>query len=49
MNKNDDIRTARAKYVKKCVSESKNCTKVVKKLAKELFLSERTIERDLKR
>lgn len=49
MNKNDNIRTARAKYVKECVNKSKNCTRAVEKLAKELFLSERTIERDLKR
>ncbi len=49
MNKNGKIRKARARYVKKRIEDTRNTTQEVKKLAKELFLSERTIERDLKR
>lgn len=37
----------RKEYVKDVVNKSENTTKAVEKLANELFLSERTIWRDL--
>lgn len=49
MNKSEKIRQERADYVKQRISKCKNTDKEVKKLSKELFLSERTIEKDLKR
>jgi hypothetical protein len=49
MNKNKRQQDRRAKYVQKRVSECNNTSEEVRRLAKELFLSERTIERDLKR
>lgn len=38
---------SRSNYVKKIVAESKSTDVAVKRLAKNLFLSERTIYRDL--
>lgn len=49
MNKPQKIRDKRSDYVKDRIKNANNATLEVKKLAKELFLSERTIERDLKR
>ena len=37
----------RIEYVKKTIQKENNTTKTVKKLAKQLFLSERTIYNDL--
>ena len=37
----------RSNYVKKVVAEAKSTDTAVKKLAKKLFISERTIYRDL--
>lgn len=47
MNKNKDISKKRADYIKDIVNKSKNTAKAIKKLSNELYLSERTIERDL--
>ncbi len=49
MNKPKNILEKRAEYVKKEVNKSKNTTKAIKRLSNELYLSERTIERDLKK
>jgi len=49
MNKPNNILNARAKYVKNVVNKSKNTSKAIDKLSKELFLSPKTIERDLKK
>lgn len=49
MNKSEKIRQDRADYVKQRINKCTNTDREVKKLAKELFLSERTIEKDLKR
>jgi DeoR/GlpR family transcriptional regulator of sugar metabolism len=49
MNKPAKIRDKRAKYVKQRIEDARNSTLEVKRLSRELFLSERTIERDLKR
>lgn len=49
MNKSEKVRNERAKYVKKRVNESRNASVEIRRLSKELFLSERTIERDLER
>lgn len=50
MNKDKDVKKARAKYVQDYVNKSKNTIKAIKELANDkLFLSERTIERDLKK
>ena len=48
MNKDKGVKEARAKYVQDVVNKSKNTIKAVRKLSKDLFLSEKTIERDLK-
>ena len=48
MNKDKDVKEARAKYVQGRVNKSKNSEKEVKKLSKELYLSIDTIYRDLK-
>ena len=37
----------RSNYVKKVIAKASNTDKAVKKLSKELFISERTIYRDL--
>jgi DeoR/GlpR family transcriptional regulator of sugar metabolism len=49
MNKNKKILEKRAQHIKNVVNKSKNTTKAIKKLSESLYLSERTIERDLKR
>ena len=49
MNKDQATKDARAKYVQERINKSKNSSKEVAKLSKELFLSQQTIERDLKR
>ncbi len=49
MNKSQKIIKARADYIKKMVNQSPNAAQCIKALAKRLYLSERTIERDLKR
>lgn len=49
MNKSDKKMEKRAKYVKERIKESNNATREIRKLSQELFLSERTIERDLKK
>lgn len=49
MNKSKEILRKRAEHIKNVVNKSKNTTKAIKRLSNELYLSERTIERDLKR
>lgn len=49
MNKDQDVKDARAKYIQDVVNKSKRTGKAIAKLAKELFLSEKTIERDSKK
>ena len=49
MNKPKDKLTERAEYVKHRINNVKCASTEIKRLAKELFLDVRTIERDLKR
>ena len=49
MNKNQSQVVQRAKDVQKEVAASKNPTQTVRRIAKRLYLSERTIWYDLKR
>ena len=49
MNKPKDKIEERAKYVKERVNNARHATQEIKRLARELFLDVRTIERDLKR
>jgi len=49
MNKPKTILDKRAEHVKNVVNKSKNTIKAIKKLSNELYLSERTIERDLRK
>jgi len=49
MNKDKEVKKARAKYVQGVINKSKNTDKAVKKLSRELYLSERTIYNDLKK
>lgn len=49
MNKDKDQKDARAKYIQGVVNKAKNTDKAVKKLSKELYLSERTIYGDMKK
>ena len=49
MNKSERTLKNRSKYVKERIENCKNTNEEVRRLSKELFLSERTIERDLKR
>jgi DeoR/GlpR family transcriptional regulator of sugar metabolism len=49
MNKSEDILKKRSDYIKEKVNKSKNTTKAIEKLSNELFLSEKTITRDLKK
>lgn len=49
MNKPDEIKDKRAKYVQDVVNKSKSAARAVKKLSKELYLSADTIYRDLKK
>lgn len=49
MNKNKEILKKRADYIKETINKSKNTIKAIQKLSAELYLSERTIERDLKK
>ena len=49
MNKNKSILQKRADHIKKEVNKSKNTSKAIKKLSNDLYLSERTIERDLRK
>jgi len=49
MNKPKKQIDKRAEYIKQRIKETKNTSNEITKLANELFLSERTIERDLKR
>lgn len=47
MNKKENTLEKRSDYVKKVISKSNNTDKTAKILAKELYLSVRTIYRDL--
>lgn len=48
MNKSQETKDARAKYIQETVNNSdKRTTEIVIELADELFLSEQTIYRDL--
>lgn len=47
--KNEEIAKKREAHIKKVVNESKNTSKAIEKLSNELFLSQKTIERDLKK
>lgn len=47
MNKDQEIKDARAKYVQETVNQSERTDEAVTKLADELFLSKQTIYRDL--
>ena len=49
MNKSQRTLKNRCKYVKERIENCRNTNEEVKQIAKDLFLSERTIERDLKR
>lgn len=49
MNKNDKKLEQRANYIKMRCDAVKNKTTEIRKLADELFVSERTIWRDLRR
>ena len=49
MNKSEKVKKARADHIKKRVNESKNTSKAIERLTNELFLSEKTILRDLKK
>jgi DNA-binding CsgD family transcriptional regulator len=49
MNKSERTLKNRCKYVKERIANCRNTNEEVKQIAKDLFLSERTIERDLKR
>ena len=49
MNKTKSILSKRAEHVKKVVNKSKNTSQAIKELSNTLYLSERTIERDLKK
>ena len=49
MNKSDKIIKARADYIKRMVNQSPNAAQCIRALAKKLYLSERTIDRDLKK
>ena len=42
-----DLKTKRAEYVKQRIEQVKNKPTEIKRLSKELFLSERTIWRDI--
>lgn len=49
MHKNETIFKQRAEYVQKRVANATHTEREIKRLAKELFLSESTIYKDLKR
>ena len=49
MNKSQKILKKRSDYIKGTINKSKNTLKAIKRLSNELYLSERTIERDLKK
>tara|TARA_R110002012_G_scaffold271164_3_gene456355 strand:- start:1527 stop:1676 length:150 start_codon:yes stop_codon:yes gene_type:complete len=49
MNKSKSKLEKRAEHIKNVVNKSKNTMKAIKRLSNELYLSERTIERDLKK
>lgn len=48
MNKDKDVKAARAKHFQDVVNKSKNSGKAVSKLAKDYYLSTDTVYRDLK-
>jgi len=47
MNKNKETKARRAAYIKEIVNNSSNAAQAIKNLAQSLFLSEKTITRDL--
>lgn len=49
MNKTNKQLKERAEHVKKKVNSSDSAADAIRKLSKKLFLSERTIERDLQK
>jgi DeoR/GlpR family transcriptional regulator of sugar metabolism len=49
MYKDKKVKENRAAYVQQVVNKSKDTIKAIKKLSNELFLSEKTIERDLRK
>jgi len=49
MNKDKEVKDARARYIQDVVNRSKSSIRAVKKLSKELFLSTKTIYEDLKK
>lgn len=49
MNKTKDIKESRADYVKRIVNQSRKTDTAVTKLSRELYLSKRTIYRDLEK
>ncbi len=49
MNRDNDLKKKRAAYVKKYVWRSKSTTRAIRELSQKLFVSERTIFRDLEK
>jgi DeoR/GlpR family transcriptional regulator of sugar metabolism len=49
MNRDQERKEHRARYVKLRIESVRNKTTEIKRLADELFISERTIKRDLKK
>lgn len=49
MNSNEQIKIARAKYIQKRVNSVFCKTTEIRRIAAELFISEKTVKRDLKK